>query len=182
MEGPFIAPLWRDLYTNAKPSDDIYITQDPNFITIRWEVTDCCSLDFPKNFAATLFKNGEIRFDYGSYSGSTNDNSTVGISNGSGQYIASYYDTTSSSLDFVQSSFWTTTSYDDQGAYVEDTTRGWTGTILYANSGSVDLTRYGTYIIEYMYKPASASGISVTRTITVRSPDVTAPVVTLVGS
>ncbi len=63
--GPMIAPLWRDLFTQNSPTDDIYITEDPDFVTFRWQATDCCGPSNPVNFSATLFRNGQIQFNYG---------------------------------------------------------------------------------------------------------------------
>ena len=88
-----IAPLWDDLYTG---SGDIYVDESVSGqVTIRWQGVTY-SGSYPVNFAAVLFSDGRIRFDYGS--GNTGLTPTVGISSGNGTnyVLVPGYDTASS--------------------------------------------------------------------------------------
>ena len=59
-----IAPLWGDL-TTQNAAQDIYVdTATAGQITIRWDALTL-GTSAPCNFAVTLFRNGDIRFDYG---------------------------------------------------------------------------------------------------------------------
>jgi Zn-dependent metalloprotease len=76
-----IAPLYDDLIT-LKPYD-IYIDESiPGQVTIRWAAGIYWG-GTPANFAAVLFSDGRIRFDYGS--GNTRLTPSVGISAGDGK-------------------------------------------------------------------------------------------------
>lgn len=71
-------------------------------------------------------------------------------------------------------------AYVDAGATWIDALDG-TGTLISANSGSVNTSILGTYTLQYWKIDAAGNtGTTVTRTVTVT--DQTAPVVTLVGS
>lgn len=106
IDGPIIAPLNMDLLTSTNPGDDIYLTEDPNFVTFRWQATDLMDGN-PVNFEATLFKNGNIKFNYGDqllapFSGSA----MVGINSGDGiNYSGSVYNNWNA-FHQLDSSFW----------------------------------------------------------------------------
>jgi len=80
-----VAPMWIDLITNgsAQSGEDIYITETTNYVIIRW----CAQTYFyasPVNFEVVLYRDGRIKFNYGS--GNSNIQSpsasapTIGIS------------------------------------------------------------------------------------------------------
>lgn len=76
-----IAPLWDNLRTNADGNDIFLDTSVDGRLVVRWQATneaDASQVDF----AAVLFADGTIRFDYGP--GNTNLTPTVGISAGNG--------------------------------------------------------------------------------------------------
>ena len=85
-----IAPFWADLTTYASNGDDIYVTSNANYVAVRWQA-HTWSTNFPANFEAVLYPNGNVEFNYdliqyGLYS-------TVGISAGDGvHYTLSRYD------------------------------------------------------------------------------------------
>src|SRR5262249_45883381 len=66
-----IAPLFMDLATDggAQPGEDVYVSQGPDSVTFRWAAET--APDFtgsrpePVNFAATLFRDGRIQYNYG---------------------------------------------------------------------------------------------------------------------
>ena len=84
-----IAILWTDLRTNgsAQPGEDIYITEDPGHLAIRW-VGETYSEGEPVNFELVLYKNGLIQFNYdgGNDLASALLNPSIGISKGDGEY------------------------------------------------------------------------------------------------
>ncbi|MEW6157227.1 MAG: right-handed parallel beta-helix repeat-containing protein, partial [Verrucomicrobiota bacterium] len=83
-----IAPLWSDLNTGAQ-SDDIYVDRSvAGQVTIRWKATHANSGSAA--FAATLFSDGRMRFDYGP--GNTDLAPTIGLSSGDGEhYVVANY-------------------------------------------------------------------------------------------
>ena len=66
--------------------------------------------------------------------------------------------------------------FADPGATWTDNMDG-SGTIASASTGSVDVTRLGTYVLEYAYVDAAGNVGSATRTVTVA--DLTAPTITI---
>ena len=70
--------------------------------------------------------------------------------------------------------------FTDQGATWSDAVDG-TGSIGGYNSGSLDVNTAGTYVVGYVYVDASGNTGSVSRTVNVIAPDLTAPIVSLVG-
>lgn len=75
-----VAPLWTDLVTD-EPGDDVFVdTSLADWVTIRWVAHTYSSLS-PCEFAATLFDDGRIRFDYGP-GNSLGSPATVGIGRG----------------------------------------------------------------------------------------------------
>ncbi len=92
-----IAPFWADLRTDRGNSDifvdEHYSDEYGNGVYIRWK-----AVFYPSrgdvNFAAVLYSNGLIRFDYGTITGSssTDDTQVVGVSFGDQRHytIASY--------------------------------------------------------------------------------------------
>jgi hypothetical protein len=86
-----IAPLWDSLIVDAL--GDIYIdSTTPEQCTIRWDAVTKSGSD-PVAFAATLFADGRIRFDYGP--GNSPISPTVGVSAGDGdgaRYFLAAYD------------------------------------------------------------------------------------------
>ncbi len=79
-----IAPLWDDLRTD-QAGDDIFVDSSvANQLTIRWAAT-IKATGQKANFAATLFADGRIRFDYGP--GNVGLTPTVGISRGDGRFM-----------------------------------------------------------------------------------------------
>lgn len=171
--GPFIAPLWRDLYTQNELTggivgNDIYLTTDTNYFTFRWQATNCCGTTDPVNFSVTIFKNGQIRFDYGDHLTPYGDtDATVGLGKGDGvNYSASIYNQ-GTNFDKVASSLWTSpTYYEDFGATWSDNIDG-TGVILLASSGTVNVNTPGTYSVTYTYRDTSGNVGSITRTVQV---------------
>jgi subtilisin family serine protease len=98
-----IAPFWDELKTDAP--QDIYIDASlAGQVTIRWDALTYWG-EFPCNFAATLFANGRVRFDYGS--GNAGAAPTIGISAGDGaNYLIAGYNgatslTNAASVEFV---------------------------------------------------------------------------------
>jgi len=76
-----IAPLWDDLRTDQYASEDIYIQDNiAGQVTFRWQASLWWPENHQCNFAATLFADGRIRFDYGS--GNNAVTPTIGISAG----------------------------------------------------------------------------------------------------
>ncbi|MFO0905559.1 MAG: right-handed parallel beta-helix repeat-containing protein [Pirellulales bacterium] len=76
-----IAPLWTDLRTTA-PDYDIFVETQDDWVSFRWSAAAYGS-DAPVNFAATLFADGQIRFDYGA--GNQDLAPTIGVSAGDGE-------------------------------------------------------------------------------------------------
>ncbi len=88
-----IAPMWDDLVTSP---GDVYIDESTTGqVTVRWQGVTWNG-SYPVNFAAVLFSDGRIRFDYGS--GNTGISPTIGVSpgNGTGCTLVNGYDGTSS--------------------------------------------------------------------------------------
>ncbi len=79
-----IAPLWDALRTD-RTGDDIFVDETtPGQFTIRWDASNRAD-DSDVNFAATLFVDGSIRFDYGP--GNTGLTPTIGISRGDSEIL-----------------------------------------------------------------------------------------------
>ncbi len=75
-----IAPLWDDLRTDQ--GGDIYIDQsDPNAVRIRWQGQTYRGAN-AADFSVTLYRNGDIRFDY--HRDHTGLTPTIGVSSGDG--------------------------------------------------------------------------------------------------
>ena len=82
----------------------------------------------------------------------------------------------SGSVNVVQSG-----SYVEAGASWTDNVDG-SGSIVVASTGSVDVFTPGSYTLVYFYTDSSSNvSSSVSRVVNVTAPDVTPPVVTLVG-
>jgi len=96
---PAIAPMWGAIRVggSAQPAEDVYVSNTDDSITFRWAGETAPRLAtqpiVPVNFAATLFADGRIVFQYGQgnqslstsgqqVNGCPNGNVTVGISNG----------------------------------------------------------------------------------------------------
>lgn len=83
---PAIAPMWMDMRTNgrAQPNEDVYRSVRPNSVTFRWAGETRPASPFqqpePVNFAATLYDDGKIVYDYGS----GNRNLGTGVTPGCG--------------------------------------------------------------------------------------------------
>lgn len=97
-----IAPMWMNLVTNGfmQPNEDIYISESPDRMTIRWVAETAADVSAPGitadpepvNFSVILFKDGNIEFRYGSGNrglisgsqlfGCPVSGATVGISSG----------------------------------------------------------------------------------------------------
>jgi len=76
-----LTPMWDNLRTDG-PGDDIFWdASQPDRVTIRWNATNEAD-GSDVQFAVTLFRDGRIRFDYGS--GNTNLTPTIGFSLGNG--------------------------------------------------------------------------------------------------
>jgi hypothetical protein len=102
---PAVAPMWMDMRTNgfAQPNEDVYMTTGSNSVTFRWAAeTNPVSLfqdPDPLNFAATLFADGRIVFQYGGGNmnlaaggqggglGCPTTTVTVGLSNGHETFV-----------------------------------------------------------------------------------------------
>lgn len=80
-----IAPLWDDLTVLSSDGDDIYVTEDTYWVTIRWAAHTYRD-DRPVNFAVKLGSSGAIRFLYGTGNDHTSRVSardkTIGVSQG----------------------------------------------------------------------------------------------------
>ncbi|MCC7082436.1 MAG: tandem-95 repeat protein, partial [Burkholderiales bacterium] len=118
-----IAPLWDNLTTPASGTPaldkDIYVdTSTANQVTIRWQAARQESGGGDVNFAATLFANGSVRFDYGP--GNQNLTPTIGVSAGNGEtFVLAAYDG-QANLNGANSLAWTPAPglvYYDIGAY-----------------------------------------------------------------
>ncbi len=110
-----IAPLW-DYLLNPE-GHDIYVSELPNEVTIRWAVRNAQDLS-AVNFSVNLHADGRIEFHYGG--GNTNLSPTIGISSGTGNsYLLSSYDeqTNLSYANSIQFSLNPQGSYTDIGAY-----------------------------------------------------------------
>ncbi len=97
-----IAPLWMESRTDgtAQPREDVYVSRaTPDSITFRWAGQTDTSTRAPEplNFAATLFDDGRIMFNYGTgnknltvdfpFAGCPISTPTVGISNGNETFV-----------------------------------------------------------------------------------------------
>jgi hypothetical protein len=102
-----IAPMWMNLATNgsAQSNEDVYVSQTADTVTFRWVAETSADVELPGvtaapqpvNFSATLHRNGNIEFRYGSgnralVSGSQFfdcpvSGATVGISNGHDSFV-----------------------------------------------------------------------------------------------
>ncbi len=78
-----IAVLWQDLTTQAT-SDDIFVTQAADYVVIRWSALTFTGF-YPINAEVILYRNGNIRFDYGASHYGLDP--TIGISSGNGAYF-----------------------------------------------------------------------------------------------
>jgi len=96
-----IAPLWDDLMTNTRSADDIYVFRpDADSIGFRWQaVTYRDEKDI--NFEVILYRDGRIRFNYGTQNGGLYG--TIGISKGDGINYTIAYDGDISSTNNVDS-------------------------------------------------------------------------------
>jgi hypothetical protein len=86
-----IAPLWMDLRTNGTivPLEDVYVAfPTPDSIRFRWVAESAKRLAV--NVAVTLFRNGDILFQYGA--GNRQVTPTVGISRGNEACMQIYGD------------------------------------------------------------------------------------------
>ncbi len=111
-----IAPMWDDLRTD-QAGDDIFVDSSvANQLTIRWAAT-VKATGLKANFAATLFSDGRIRFDYGP--GNNGLTPTVGFSRGDGRYfnLAAGYDGVASLTNANTLTFSLTPGIVDIGAY-----------------------------------------------------------------
>jgi Ca2+-binding RTX toxin-like protein len=109
-----IAPLWDDLNTLGA-NDDIYVDDSqPGQITIYWDGTNSAD-DSDVQFAATLFDDGRIRFNYGP--GNSNLSPTIGISRGDGTVVRSTYDGLASLGNRPSRLFALEPGYVDLGAF-----------------------------------------------------------------
>ncbi|MEO7142415.1 MAG: M36 family metallopeptidase, partial [Bryobacteraceae bacterium] len=94
-----VAPMWMQLRTDGaiQPKEDVYVSQTDNSVTFHWVAETSADIEFlkppsPVNFAATLFNDGRIEFQYGDGNrdlvsgsqlfGCPAQPPTVGISNG----------------------------------------------------------------------------------------------------
>ncbi len=79
-----IAPLWDDLTIIAGGTQDVFVTQAADYVVIRW-AAQTYDGTYPVNVEAVLYRNGNIKFNYGqSHSGLT---PTIGISSGDGSHF-----------------------------------------------------------------------------------------------
>ncbi|MCD6309253.1 MAG: putative Ig domain-containing protein, partial [Candidatus Eremiobacteraeota bacterium] len=97
-----IAPLWDDIRTNgsALEGEDIYITEFPDHVIIRW-VGETYLGNHPVNFEAILYSDGNIKFNYGT--GNNPVSPTIGISAGNGEHYVLSIHNGQSNLDSVNS-------------------------------------------------------------------------------
>jgi uncharacterized repeat protein (TIGR01451 family) len=78
-----VAPLWGNWTFNGSQGDGIFVdTSVTGQATFRWQAHNPADGN-PVNFAAVLFSDGHIRFDYGA--GNTDLAAQVGIASGNGQ-------------------------------------------------------------------------------------------------
>ncbi len=88
-----IAPFWADLDPYDIYVNTSYVDQYGEGVYIRWYTTFCLGIG-EQNFAVVLYRNGLIRFDYGTIYGYswTDDTPVIGISFGDGVHytITSY--------------------------------------------------------------------------------------------
>lgn len=101
---PAIAPMWGAVRVagSAQPGEDVYVSTTADSVSFRWAGETAPRLATqpisPVNFAATLFADGRIVFQYGAgnqnlgssgqqVNGCPNGNATVGISNGHEAFV-----------------------------------------------------------------------------------------------
>lgn len=109
----YISPYWADLMTCFGNNRDIYIKTDysdsyGSGIYIRWRT---CYYRYSgvQNFAAVLYQNGLIRFDYGYFSGRsrTDDTPVIGVSKGDRiHYTVSSYNNHRNPSNYNSIMFW----------------------------------------------------------------------------
>ena len=97
-----IAPLWDDLRTDGT-GDDIFTSSDSEKVVIRWAAHTYAG-GYPVNVEAVLYRNGNIRFNYGAaHTGLT---PTIGVSRGDGvAYTLSVRDGAPTIPAYVSSDF-----------------------------------------------------------------------------
>jgi hypothetical protein len=81
--GPYIAPLWVDLYVYSWEGNDIYITEYADRIIVRWDCYDWNDW-LLVNIEAVLYADGTIKFNYGHRDTPLPEVPVVGVSKGDG--------------------------------------------------------------------------------------------------
>jgi parallel beta-helix repeat protein len=110
-----VTPFWSDLSTTGT-GNDVFVTSSSTQVMFRWNATNK-SDGTTVNFAATLFSNGQIRFDYGPMT-STHLTPTIGLSAGNGQLAKFSMDDGRAALGGADSVLWSLQpGYVDIGAY-----------------------------------------------------------------
>ena len=100
-----IAPLWDDLVTDTRASDDIYVFQpDADSIGFRWQALTYDG-DDDSNFEVILYRDGRIRFNYSTQNGGLYG--TIGISKGDGINYSIAYDGDISATNYIGSIIFT---------------------------------------------------------------------------
>ncbi len=100
-----LAPLWTSssattVSGTAQSNEGLYISNGPNSITFRWagQFTGLAQAASPTNYAATLFSDGSIQFNYGSGNLTVDNSATFsecgpavfGLGNGHDVYSAAF--------------------------------------------------------------------------------------------
>ncbi len=105
--GPMIIPLGED-YDPGMEGYDTFIYEGDNYVTIRWHTLEWIgggSNTF--DFSATLFADGNVRFDYGTNPALFPYGAIVGVTAGDGiHYVESEYNL-QNNFNSINSSFWT---------------------------------------------------------------------------
>ena len=87
---PIIAPFWSSyLRTDYLSSDNIFVTSTSDSITIRWQGCYYYSTSYKVNFSTTLYKNGDIKFSYGSGNNYNTSSTIIALSSGDGRVVKS---------------------------------------------------------------------------------------------
>lgn len=110
--GPFIAPLNVNLMTDWGAGNNIFITEEDEYVVIRWDAVEYkegrdSGDDAIIIFEVVLYSNGNIQFDYMYFDEDLYEQEAiVGISKGDGTtYVESVYNG-NVDFDMADSSFW----------------------------------------------------------------------------
>jgi predicted deacylase len=155
-----IAPFWTDLdMTQVGSEGGIFVQQDANQITVRWQGVDYHDENSELNFAVTLTSDGEITFRYGKLE--TTNRVVVGVSGGPDAMTEVFYSHTWNETAPEAVAGWS--NHDDIRLAVPENLPAW---LILSSDGQLSgiPSTAGTWI--FTIKVADSTGDSVSHEFT----------------